>query len=115
MRNDLAQNIKLGDTVYNCFMDTLIVTSIYNNANVIIFSTIDTRLNRESYDSNDVYLADLDGESDDEKSWINWAKENRDFFNIFDHIETMKEIYKIGFCNGFEYKKQTSFEEQMQK
>jgi hypothetical protein len=115
MRHDLASGVKLGDTIYNCFMDTLVVTSIYVNDNTIVFSTIDTRLNRASYDSNDVYLSDLEGETDDEKSWVNWSKENRDFFEEFDHIETMKEIYKIGFCNGFEYKRQIAFEEIMQK
>lgn len=117
MRNDLAQNIKVGDTVYNCFMDALVVTSIYYNVSehTTIIGTVDTRLNRATYDSNDIYLIDLEGETDDEKSWINWAKDNRDFFNEFDHIETMKEIYKIGFCSGFEHKRRVIFEEQMQK
>ena len=115
MRIDLAENIKVGDTVYNCFMNALVVTSIYRKDNVIIFSTVDTRLNRGNYDSADVYLPNLEEESDDEKSWVNWAKDNRDFFDAFDHIETMKEIYKTAFCNGFEYKRKITFEENMQK
>ena len=117
MRLDLANEVKVGDTIYNCFMDPIVVTSIYvdvSNKN-IVFSTIDTRLNRANYNPDNVYLSDLDGETDDEKSWISWAKDNRDFFDEFDHIETMKELYKIAFCRGFEHKRQTAFEEQMQK
>jgi hypothetical protein len=116
MRIDLADNIKLGDVVYNCFMDELVVTSIYGKgSSKIIFSTIDTRLHRSNYNFSDLYLTDLEGESDDEKSWVNWAKDNRDFFNEFDHIETMKDLYKIGFCRGFENRQKITFEEAMQK
>lgn len=121
MRFDLVNSIKLGDTVYNCFMDTLIVSSIRKEVadnggfHRILFDTVDTRLHHATYDSNDIYLNDLYGESDDEKSWIAWAKDNRDFFIEFDHIETMKEIYKIAFCNGFDYKRKITFEEAMQK
>jgi hypothetical protein len=117
MRLDLAADIKVGDTVYNCFMDALVVTSIYHNVSehTFVFSTIDTRLNRANYAHEDIYLSDLADETDDEKSWVSWAKDNKDFFDTFDHIETMKEIYKVGFCKGFEHKQQISFEEQMQK
>ena len=117
MRIDLADSIKLGDIVYNCFMDELVVTSIKKDIHDkrIVFGTVDTRLYRSSYDSNDVYLKDLIDESDDEKSWVNWAKDNRDFFDEFDHMETMKEIYKTAFCNGYEFKKRISHQEAMQK
>jgi hypothetical protein len=121
MRIDLAQNIRLGDTIYNCFMDKLVVSSISKKVgdtggfNNIVFGTVDTRLRNAHYDSNDVYFEDLYGESDDEKSWVEWAQNNRDFLYTFDHIETTKEIYKIGFCNGFEHKRKMSYEEMMQK
>lgn len=116
MRIDIARSIKAGDIVYNCFMDELVVTSIFEkSSNQIVLGTIDTRLNRASYDSNDLYISNLEDESDDEKAWVNWAKDNRDFLNEFDHIETMKEIYKVAFCHGFEYKRQVTFEEMMQK
>lgn len=117
MRIDLADTVKIGDIVYNCFMDELVITSInkYIEFRKIFFYTIDTRLHKASYDSNDLYLKDFDGECDEEKSWVSWAKDNRDFLLTFDHIETAKKIYKIGFSNGFEYKRQYSFEEMMQK
>jgi hypothetical protein len=121
MRIDLANGVKLGDIVYNCFMDKLVVTSIHKDVadtggfHKIVFGTIDTRLHKISYDSSDIYLEDLEGESDDEKSWVEWAKDNRDFFDEFDHIETMKEIYKMAFCNGFEHKRKITYEEMMQK
>jgi len=117
MRLDLANEIQIGDTVYNCFMSKLIVDSIHkDNAGVGNFHRIVFRTAEGvEYDSQDVYLQDLYGESDDEKSWVSWAKENQDFFETFDHIATMKEVYKVAFCNGFEYKRQITFEEMMQK
>jgi hypothetical protein len=117
MRIDVADTMKIGDIVYNCFMDELVITSFSKDINCkqIFFGTIDTRLHRASYDSNDLYLKDLEDESDDEKSWVEWAKNNRDFFDEFDHIETMKEVYKTAFCNGFEHKRKIKFEEVMQK
>ena len=117
MRIDLANNIKLGDIVYNCFMDELVIATIdkHVDSKQIFFGTIDTRLHRANYDSNDVYLKNLEDETDDEKAWVGWAKNNRDFFETFDHIETMKEIYKTGFCQGFEYKRKISTEEMLQK
>lgn len=116
MRIDLANNVKVGDIVYNCFMDELVVTSIYGKgSSKIVFSTIDTRLHRSNYNFSDLYLKDLEDETDDEKAWVNWAKDNRDFFDDFDHIETMKEVYKTAFCHGFEHNRKYSYEEIMQK
>lgn len=116
MRIDTADTIKIGDVVYNCFMDELVVTSIYGKgSSKIVFSTVDTRLHRSNYNFSDLYLKDLEDESDDEKSWVSWAKDNRDFFDEFDHLETMKEVYKTAFCNGFEYKRKLRLEEAMQK
>lgn len=117
MRIDLADALNVGDIVYNCFMDELVITSInkITNSKQIFFGTIDTRLNKASYDSKDVYLKNLEDESDDEKAWVNWAKDNRIFFDEFDNMESMKQIYKIAFCHGYEHKKKISFEEAMQK
>ncbi|NBU33546.1 hypothetical protein EBS40_02865 [bacterium] len=121
MRIDLALNVHIGDKIYNCFMDELKVCGKRKDFadtggfHRIVFETIDSRFNKVSYDSNDVYLSDLESETDDEKSWIEWAKNNRDFFDNFDHIETIKEIYKIAFCNGFEFKRKLSLEEMLQK
>lgn len=117
MRLDLACNIKVGDVVYNCFMDELVITAISKDINPkqIFFGTVDTKLHRASYDSNDVYLKNCEGESDEEKSWVNWAKDNREFFEEFDHIETMREIYKIGFGNGFQHRIKIRAEELLQK
>ena len=117
MRIDLADMIKPGDKIYNCFMEPLIVTSIYKDVmkQKIIFSTLDTRLNRAGYSYTDAYLEDLEGESDDEKSWINWATNNNDILSGVDDIETCKEFYKIGFCQGFEFKRKITAQEALQK
>lgn len=115
MRIDLANNIKVGDTIYNCYMDAMVVTSIYKDKNRIIFSTIDTKLYRSGYSSEDVYFSDLYGESDEEKSWIKWIQNNRGIIDTFDDIENSKKMYKIGFANGYTNKKIYAAEELMQK
>jgi len=118
MRIDLANNLRVGDVVYNCFMDKLTIISLHKDDEDIknpFFGTISKTLNITSYSYKDLYFEDLYGESDDEKSWVMWAKDNKDFFDTFDHIETMKEIYKLAFCHGFEYKKKLSYEEMMEK
>lgn len=122
MRPDIALGIKVGDTVYNCFMEPLIVhenivytADTHPKHDYIKFVVKDVHHNMHNYACEDLYLADLEDEDDAEKAWVNWAKDNKDFFDTFDHFEVSKEIYKIGFANGFEYKKQLSFEEMMQK
>lgn len=121
MRIDLANDIKIGDIVYNCFMDEIVVTSISKDFTInekpkrVFFGTIDTRLYKASYDSNDVYHKDLSDESDEEKSWITWATNNREIVESLDDLELGKKMYKIGFANGFKYKHEISIEEMLQK
>lgn len=121
MRQDLAIGTNIGDTLYNCFMEPLTVVekTVFNHENGSVsdikFVVKDQANNTHSYKYEDLYFSDLADEDDAEKSWINWAKNNKDFFDIFDHITTIKEIYKIGFCEGFEYKKYLTHMESMQK
>lgn len=122
MRLDIAQGVNLGDTIYNCFMEPLMVKDkigysldTYPNYEYIKFVVIDNGDKEHSYLHGDVYLQDLGDEDDAEKSWVNWATDNKDFLTTFDHIETMKEIYKTAFANGFEYRRSVSHKEQMQK
>jgi hypothetical protein len=118
MRIDIANTVHIGDIVYNCFMEPLKVierTDLLDDPHSVKFKVKDPHDNDHDYDSNDLYLEKLDDESDEEKSWVDWAKDNKDFFELFDHISTMKEIYKIGFANGFEYKRQLKFMEAIQK
>jgi hypothetical protein len=113
-----AQQIKMGQKLYNSFLDEVVVTSIFSpsdTGNIILFGTVDTRLHKESYSFEDLYY-DLEEICDEERSFINWAKENREF--ILDHEESfkaMKKAYICGFGNGFAYKKTCLYEEQMQK
>jgi hypothetical protein len=124
MRLDLAMNMKIGDVAYNAFMDKLVITSRFDRVNGdgtkiadIIFGTIDTRLRAESYMFDDLYFADLEGESDEEKSFVNWAKDNRDFFGSdeYENCNLLKQAYKQGYAMGFNSRLKTSYEEQMQK
>jgi len=122
MRTDIAQDVRVGDTVYNCFMEPLIVQekTVYladgsNASHNIKFIVKDASNNTHGYSHADLYLQNLEDEDDAEKSWVDWAKNNKDFFDLFDHIETVKEIYRIGFYNGFDYKRHLSYLEAMQK
>lgn len=118
MRLDYALNLKIGDIVYNCFMDKMVIKSIKYFFEDMKHTTNQREFymtNDTIYDANHIYLENLDGESDEEKSWVNWAKDNRDFFETFDHIDVLKSIYTTGFANGFEFKKTLQSEEQLQK
>jgi hypothetical protein len=119
MIKSLAENLKIGDTIVNCFMEKLVISNLIkvdsDNISDLIIYSVDTQLNTHKYSYQDVYLVDLYGESDEEKSWINWAKDNKDFLTTFDHITVVKTIYIQGFANGYEYKKQYTLEEMMQK
>jgi hypothetical protein len=121
MRLDLAEAVQKGDTLYNCFREPLVVADKEmvrcNNGHIssINFHVVNTGLQALLYDCEDLYFYDLEDEDDAERSWINWAKNNKDFFDTFDHIETIKEIYRIGFYDGFEHQKYTSYLKEMQK
>lgn len=115
MLKALAENVKVGDIVYNLFMQKLVVGYISQGDNNIVFTVVDTGLNPHAYSYEDIYLEDFYGESDEEKNWINWAKNNKEFINTFDHLSTIKWIYQQGFADGFVYRKKISFEEMMQK
>jgi hypothetical protein len=115
MIKSLADSIKVGDIVYNVFMQKLVVSSIVQENGGLVFALVDTGLNTHYYSYEDIYFEDLYGESDEEKSWINWAKNNKDFVETFDHLSTIKWIYQQGFAEGFVYRQKISFEEIMQK
>lgn len=121
MRLDLAETVQKGDTLYNCFREPLVVAekevSRLDNGHIssINFHVVNTGLHALLYNCEDLYFYDLEDEDDAEKSWINWAKDNKDFLTTFDHLETTKEIYKTAFANGFEYRRYVSNKEQMQK
>jgi hypothetical protein len=117
MRPDIATGVKPGDTVYNCFMEPLVVVekTVVIQDRTTNFKVRDYRNHAHNYACEDLYLADLEDEDDAEKAWINWAKDNKDFLITFDHIETTKEIFKAGFGNGFDYKNKYSYMEMMQK
>lgn len=122
MRIDFASDVKVGDTVYDCFMQPFVVVykighsvDTYPAHTYTRFIVRDTSGKEHEYSSEDLYLSDLEGECDEEKSWVEWAKDNKDFFDEFDHLSTIKEIYKVGFGKGFDHRRKLTFEEMMQK
>jgi hypothetical protein len=122
MRIDIASGLKIGDIVYNCFLDQLVITSRYDqfadsqSNQSIILSTVDTRLYKETYSCEDLYFPDFQDESDEEIAWIHWAKDNRDLLMEHEYsFKMLKECFKQGFGKGFEYKKKISANEMLQK
>jgi hypothetical protein len=54
--------------------------------------------------------------SDEESSFMNWAKENRESIEEqLENLDLIKQSYMQGFDAGFSYKKIISHEELMQK
>lgn len=121
MRPDQAKSLVAGDKVIDTFMTHLIVKSVkivHNHKEEllhILVTTEDQNNKQDTYHHEDIYLPDLDEVSDEEKSWLSWAKDNQDFLEEFDHLPSVRLIYMRGFAKGFEYKKQLSYEEMMQK
>lgn len=122
MNFDTAQTVKLNDTVYDCFMREYKVISIEHdlaNHDELSYKLVFTVKNHNGwltkFSYEDLYLKDLKYEDEEEKSWVNWAKDNQDFFGEFDHLPTIKAIYKHGFSEGFKYRQKYSYEEMMQK
>ena len=118
MRLEQAQQVKVGQKLHNALLDEVVVTSIYSpsdTGNVIVFGTVSTGLHKEGYSFEDLYY-DLEEICDEERSFVGWAKENREF--ILDNEESFKVIkraYMAGFGNGFANKQSYTYEEQMQK
>lgn len=122
MRLDVADTIKVGHTLYNCFMEPVVVTETVDWAldphpsrHFTQFVVKDSKNQQHIYSYKDLYLPELEEEDDAEKSWVNWAKDNKDFLTTFDHIETMREIYRLAYYNGYNYRQVVSYEEMMQK
>jgi hypothetical protein len=118
MRIDHALHIKVGDHLLNTFLDDVVVTNIYKEGGVIVFGTVDTRLRQTAYSYDYVYLLDTGPSdiSDEESSFINWAKENRQSIEEqLESLDLIKQSYMQGFGMGFAYKKTMSHKELMQK
>jgi hypothetical protein len=118
MRIDHALHIKVGDHLLNTFLDDVVVTSVYKEGGVIVFGTVDTRLRQTAYSYDYVYLLDTGPNdiSDEESSFINWAKENRQGIEEqLENLDLIKQSYMQGFGMGFAHKKTMSHKELMQK
>lgn len=118
MRLDQALQVKIGDHLYDPFLEDIIVTHIYKQDGVLIFTTVDTRISQRVYSYENVYFLNLSPEDicDEELSFIYWAKENRD--NIEDNLEMfdiIKQSYMQGFGAGFAHRRKLTHGEQMQK
>jgi hypothetical protein len=115
MRLDLAMGLKVGDKIVNVFMDELVISKIDHtyDPKPPVFIAVDTMLQNHYLWFDDMYYPDLSDLCDEEKSFVLWAKDNKQF--IGENSRLLKSVYMQGFAMGFEHKKQISHEEQMQK
>ena len=118
MRLDIALGIEAGDTVYNCFREPMKVvgkTKFYNPSgrlDRIEFFVVGSITSEYNY--TDIYLANLEDESDEETSWVHWASFNKDILINHD-LGMLRQVYIAAFANGCEYKRNIHYQEMMQK
>jgi hypothetical protein len=120
MRLDQAYNIKVGDKLINCFMENLVVMSVFHHIghkeDSFIIKTVDTRMRLVDYSYQDLYYLDSYEElCDEELSWISWAKDNYNELYAEANLALIQSAYMKGFANGFEHKKRINVMEQLQK
>lgn len=115
MRLDQAMKLNVGDKVVNCFMDELIISKIDNSYDPKppVFIALDSELQKHYLWFDEIYHPDLADICDEEKSFIMWAKDNREF--IGENTRLLKTVYMQGFAIGFEFKRAINAQEQLQK
>jgi hypothetical protein len=119
MRLDQAMKLNVGDKVVNCFMDELIISKIdnsypgRNDPKPPVFIALDSELQKHYLWFDEIYHPDLADICDEEKSFIMWAKDNREF--IGENTRLLKTVYMQGFAIGFEFKRAINAQEQLQK
>jgi hypothetical protein len=115
MRLDLAMGLKVGDRVVNVFMDELVISSIDHSYDPKppVFIALDTMLQKHYLWFDDMYYPDLSDICDEEKSFVLWAKDNKQL--VGENSRLLKTVYMQGFAMGFDHKKKISHEEAMQK
>lgn len=116
MRLDLAMGLRPGDKIVNVFMDELVISSCDHSispAKPPVFIAVDTMLQKHYLWFDEIYYPDLSDICDEEKSFILWAKDNKQL--VGENSRLSKEIYMQAFAMGFEHKRKISYEEAMQK
>ena len=115
MRLDLALGLKPGDKIINVFMDELVLSKIDHSYDPKppVFIALDTMLQKHYLWFDEIYYPDLSDICDEEKSFVLWAKDNRQF--IGENSRLLKTVYMQAFAMGFEHKRKISYEEAMQK
>lgn len=117
MRLDQAQELKAGDSVYNCFLDKLTISHVYHDdAKHLIFSTVDSQLVPSAYYYQDLYLTDLTLLAQSELDFLDWTKTNKDLVKSnIEHYQLIKNVFVQGFDKGYELRLKSNAEEQLQK
>ena len=115
MRLDLAMGLKVGDRIINVFMDELVISNIDHSYDPKppVFIALDTMLQKHYLWFDDIYYPDLSDICDEEKSFVLWAKDNKQL--VGENSRLLKTVYMKAFAMGFDYKKKILYEEAMQK
>lgn len=113
MKLSEAENIDIGDVVYDPFGCIVIITSwfkCFDKKDGLYFGTIGDNLEKRKYHYSELTLCDQDEICDEYKSYLSWIRRENKFFTF----ET-KQAYMEGFAAGFLHKANIKSQEQLQK
>lgn len=123
MNFEEAIKLKTGSRVYDSFGNKLLVCKIdfnfiFNNGkevkNCFIYA-VDKKLDKVKLSYENVFL-DEDFLSDEEKIFVKWVSENKEFINKNqDILHIISHCFLQGFAEGHKYKKINTLQELMEK
>jgi hypothetical protein len=123
MNFEEAIKLKTGSKVYDCFGNKLLVYAVDFNLSFVdgkekktcFINTIDSKLDKVKLSHENVFV-DQEFLSDEEKIFVDWISNNKDFINRNqDVLHVINYAFMQGFAEGYKYKKLHTIQELMEK
>jgi len=122
MNFEEAIKLKTGSSVFDCFGNKLLICNVsyrlrFNKEpkNECVVTVIDSKLNKKYYSHEEVFF-DQEFLSDEEKVFVEWISNNKEFVTKNqDIMHIISHCFLQGFAEGYKYKKQYNIQEMMQK
>jgi hypothetical protein len=123
MNFEEAIKLKTGSKVYDCFGNKLLVYKVDFNLSFAddkeqkkcFIHTIDSKLDKVKLSHENVFF-DQEFLSDEEKIFVDWISNNKDFVNKNqDILHIINYCFLQGFAEGYKYKKKQTLQELMDK
>jgi hypothetical protein len=123
MNFEEAIKLKTGSKVYDCFGNKLLVYKVDFNLSFVdgkeqkkcFIHTIDSKLDKVKLSHENVFF-DQEFLSDEEKIFVDWISNNKDFVNKNqDVLHIISHCFLQGFAEGYKYKKKQTLQELMDK